>query len=68
MIHKLDQVWRDFFRRELPIKNGEVEIAFDQPKREWSARLNRPTINIYLHDIRESAKRPSRSCSLKKPK
>ena len=54
MIYKLDPVWREFLKRELPIKNGEVDITFDQPKREWSARLNRPTVNIYLHDVREN--------------
>jgi hypothetical protein len=42
--------------RELPIKNGEIDIAFEQPRREWSARLNRPTLNIFLHDLRENNK------------
>lgn len=56
MINDLDEALRLLFIRELPIKNGEVEIAFDQPKREWSARLNRPTINMFLHDIRENNK------------
>jgi hypothetical protein len=42
--------------RELPIKNGEVDIVFDQPKREWSARLNRPTLNVFLYDLHENKK------------
>ena len=56
MINELDEVLRQLLIREIPIKNGEVDIAFDQPKREWSARLNRPTINLFLHDIRENTK------------
>ncbi len=56
MINDLDEVLRQLLIREIPIKNGEVDIAFDQPKREWSARLNRPTLNLFLHDIRENAK------------
>ena len=56
MIKALDEVLRQFLIQELPIKNGEVEISFDQPKREWSARLNRPTINLFLHDVRENTK------------
>lgn len=35
MIKELDEVLRQFLIKELPIKNGEVEISFDQPKREW---------------------------------
>lgn len=56
MINDLDEALRQLLIREIPIKNGEVDIAFDQPKREWSARLNRPTLNIFLHDIRENTK------------
>ena len=56
MIDELDEGLRELMIRELPIKNHEVDIAFDQPKRDWSARLSRPTINLYLHDIRENVK------------
>ncbi len=56
MIDELDDGLRELLLRELPIKNNEVDIAFDQPKRDWSARLSRPTINLYLHDIRENVK------------
>ena len=56
MIDELDDGLRELLIRELPIKNNEVDIAFDQPKRDWSARLSRPTINLYLHDIRENVK------------
>ncbi len=54
MIDDLDESLRRLLVRELPIKNGEVNIEFDQPKREWSARLSRPTLNLFLHDIREN--------------
>jgi hypothetical protein len=56
MIDELDEAIRQLFIRELPVKNGEVDIAFDQPKKEWSARLSRPTINIFLHDVRENVR------------
>jgi len=56
MITDIDQVLRRLLIRELPIKNGEVEIKFDQPSREWSSRLSRPTLNLFLHDIRENQK------------
>lgn len=55
MIADLDETIRQLLIAEVPIKNGEVEVSFDQPKREWSARLSRPTINLFLYDVRENA-------------
>lgn len=54
MIDDLDEVLRQLLIRELPIKNSEVEIAFDQPKREWSSRLSRPTLNLFVYDLHEN--------------
>jgi len=54
MIADLDESIRELLKAEMPIKNGEIDIAFDQPKREWSARLSKPTINLFLYDIREN--------------
>jgi hypothetical protein len=56
MFDEIDEVLRKLLVREIPIVNGEIDIAFDQPRREWSARLSRPTINIFLYDIRENVK------------
>lgn len=56
MIDDLDEVLRQLLVRELPIKNSEVEIAFDQPKREWSSRLSRPTLNLFVYDLHENNK------------
>jgi len=55
MIADLDETIRQLLIAELPVKNGEIEISFDQPKREWSARLSRPTLNFFLYDLRENA-------------
>jgi hypothetical protein len=54
MIRDEDKVLRQLLVREMPIQNGEIKIEFEQPKREWSTRLNRPTLNIFLHDLREN--------------
>ncbi|MEM7344709.1 MAG: Pvc16 family protein [Chloroflexota bacterium] len=56
MIDDLNEALRELLKRELPVKNGEVEIAFEQPKREWSARLSRPTLNIFLYEMQENTK------------
>lgn len=54
MLSDLDETIRQILIAELPITDGEIDIAFEQPKREWSARLSRPTLNLFLYDIREN--------------
>jgi hypothetical protein len=56
MIDDLDEALRKLLVRELPVKNGEVDIQFHQPRREWSAKLSRPTLNLFLYDLRENLK------------
>lgn len=55
MIADLDETIRQILVQEFPIRNGDIDIKFDQPKREWSSRLTKPTINFYLYDVRENA-------------
>jgi hypothetical protein len=54
MIADLDETLRQLLVSEMPIKNGEIEVSFHQPKREWSTRLTKPTVNLYLYDLREN--------------
>lgn len=54
MISDVDEVLRKLLTREINIQGNEIEIAFDQPKREWSSRLSKPTINLFLFDLREN--------------
>lgn len=54
MIDELDDALRDLLVRDLPITNNEVDIAFDQPTRDWASRLSRPTLNLFMHDMREN--------------
>jgi hypothetical protein len=54
VIADVDEVLRKLLMREIEIKGNEVDIQFDQPKREWSSRLSKPTLNLYLFDLREN--------------
>jgi hypothetical protein len=54
VIHDVDEVLRKLLIREIEIEGNEVDILFDQPKREWSSRLSKPTLNLYLFDLREN--------------
>ena len=56
MFEDVDETLRKLFIRDLPIKNGEVDIKFNQPKREWTARLSRPTLNIFMYKLEENQK------------
>lgn len=54
MIADLDKTIKELVVEEMPIKNGEVDVKFDQPTREWSSRLTKPTVNFFLYDVREN--------------
>ena len=54
MLADLDESIKLLLKEELPIKNGEIDIKFEQPKREWSAKLTKPTVNFFLYDLREN--------------
>jgi hypothetical protein len=54
MIADLDETLRNILREELPVKNSEIDISFEQPKRENSSRWTKPTINLYLYDLKEN--------------
>lgn len=54
MIADLDETIRQLLITEMPIENGEIDVTFDQPKREWSSRLSKPTVNLFLYDVREN--------------
>lgn len=54
MLADLDETLRQLLTAEIPIRNSEIDVKFDQPKREWSARLSKPTVNLFLYDIREN--------------
>lgn len=59
MIHEVDDALRRLVRDEA-LPSSSVEIVFDAPTKEWAARRNAPTVNIYLYDIREDLRRRSR--------
>lgn len=56
MIDEVDDALRAVVRRDV-LNGAAVEIAFDAPSKEWSARRNAPAIDIYLYDVREDMER-----------
>jgi len=39
------------------LEGSDLEVVFDAPTKDWAARRNAPTINLYLYDIREDVRR-----------
>ena len=54
MISDLDETIKQLLIKKGGIDAGEIDINFETPDREWSASVSKPTINIYLYDIREN--------------
>jgi hypothetical protein len=51
----LDEALRTLLKRELERHGFEgVDIAFDAPASDWSAKLTNPTVNLFLYDLREN--------------
>jgi uncharacterized protein DUF4255 len=57
MLDLIDQTLEAFFRATVPLGAEDVDVSFEAPDREWSAKLNRPTVNLFLWDIRRSVDR-----------
>lgn len=54
MIRDLDETLKQLLIRHTPLDPSQVEVNFEIPDREWSTGLAKPTINLYLYDIREN--------------
>ena len=56
MIHDVDKSLRALVKRDA-LNGSGVDVAFEAPTREWVAKRNAPTVDMYLYDIREDTSR-----------
>ena len=54
MISDVDEALRQLILDSLTVSRQNVDIKYDLPSRDWAGRLNRPTIDLFLFDIREN--------------
>ncbi len=54
MLKLLDASLESFLRAIVPLPERDVAIAFDAPDRDWGQSVTRPTVNLYLWDIRRN--------------
>jgi Pvc16 N-terminal domain len=57
LLHALNQSLEAFFRSEVPLPAAEIDLSFKTPDREWSGKLTRPTVSLFLHEVRRSQNR-----------
>jgi Pvc16 N-terminal domain len=56
VINDVDESLRELLRAEA-LNGSDVEIVLDAPTRDWAARRNAPTLDMYLYDIHEDIRR-----------
>lgn len=54
MINDLDETLRALLVLKGPIDPSAIDIRFELPSRDWAASVTRPTINLFLYDVREN--------------
>ena len=54
MFDALDESIKNLLIDQIPVKKNEISIVFDQPTDDWAARVSKPTLNVYLYEIREN--------------
>lgn len=57
MLEAVDATVEAFLRGTVPLSASEIDVAFEPPTRDWSAKLTRPTVNAHLWDIKRSRER-----------
>jgi hypothetical protein len=56
MIHDVDEALRKLVL-QYAVNGSGAEVSFEAPTKEWAARRNTPTVNVYLYDVREDLDR-----------
>lgn len=54
MLQLLDRGLETYLRDVLPPELQDIDVAFDAPDGEWGAGLTRPTVNLFLRDVRRN--------------
>ena len=54
MLHLLDEGLENFLRATVPLPARQVDVAFEAPDADWGAGVTKPTVNLYLWDVRRN--------------
>ena len=64
MIHDVDATLKELLVQKMPLDVSAVDVSFDMPNRDWSDRVVKPTLNLFLYDVRENHELRSNQHSL----
>ncbi len=56
MLHDLNKTLEKVLVQRGNLTANQIDISFEQPNGQWSARLSRPTLNCWCFDLRENLK------------
>lgn len=54
MLHLLDESLEAFLRAQTPLSARQVDVSFEAPDDEWGAQVTKPTVNVFLWDVRNN--------------
>jgi len=54
MIQDLDDTIKELLVQKVPIDLSAVDVTFDMPTKEWAAGVSKPTVDVFLYDLREN--------------
>ncbi|MFO1429742.1 MAG: DUF4255 domain-containing protein [Candidatus Competibacteraceae bacterium] len=56
MINDLDDTLKELLIQKVPIDLSAIDIKFEMPTKEWANNVSqsKPTVNLFLYDIREN--------------
>jgi hypothetical protein len=57
LIHLVDQALEKFLRAAVPLPEAAIDVSFAAPDRTFGSGITRPSVNVYLWDIKRSAPR-----------
>jgi len=52
VLNLVDLSLETFLRAEVPLSGDQIDISFDAPDDDWGARRTKPTVNLFLWDVR----------------
>ncbi len=57
MIQLVDQAIERFLRQCVPLPEATIELSFEAPDKAWGAAVTRPTVNLFLWQVKRNAAR-----------
>jgi hypothetical protein len=54
MIDDVDDTLKELLATKTPLDPSAIDITFERPDKTWAAGVSKPTVNLFLYDVREN--------------